>query len=488
MAGQFMEVLLLASSNDLPEKSMKPMDQPPVRKSWPDYRAVWRWHFYAGLFSIPFIIVLSISGAIYLFKPQIESWLDLPYDHLMITNHPASSEAQVKAALTALPGATLSAYELPKRSEAAIRVIVNQNGEKIRVYLHPETLAILKTIPEKDRLMNVIFRLHGELLLGNTGSAIVELAASWAIIMIVTGLYLWWPRQTRDCAGIVYPRLSGGGRVFWRDLHAVAGIWISFFALFLLLTGLPWAKVWGEYFKQVRRITGTAATQQDWSTGSVSNRANGTISGSSAGSEAMTGEHADHMAKPDRRLVEMNREQDYTAIDKIIATVQPLELAWPVLISPPSKGRLNWTAKSDAQNRPLRVNLVLDGSTGNILKRENFKDRHPIDQIVGTFIAAHEGQLFGWINQLLGLLTASGLIFLAISALIMWWRRRPARLLGAPEPLQNPRFSFGLGVFIVIFGMYLPLFGASLIVVQLVEHLIFKRIPVVRDWLGLTPA
>jgi uncharacterized iron-regulated membrane protein len=46
------------------------------RKAWPDYRAIWRWHFYAGLFCIPFVTVLAVSGSIYLFKPQIESWID----------------------------------------------------------------------------------------------------------------------------------------------------------------------------------------------------------------------------------------------------------------------------------------------------------------------------------------------------------------------------------------------------------------------------
>ena len=47
-----------------------------------------------------------------------------------------------------------------------------------------------------------------------------------------------------------------------------------------------------------------------------------------------------------------------------------------------------------------------------------------MDRIVGVGIAAHEGQLFGWPNQLLGLLTAVGLILLCASGLIMWWRRR----------------------------------------------------------------
>ena len=40
-----------------------------------NYRILWRWHFYAGLFVMPFLMVLAITGAIYVFKPQIENFL-----------------------------------------------------------------------------------------------------------------------------------------------------------------------------------------------------------------------------------------------------------------------------------------------------------------------------------------------------------------------------------------------------------------------------
>lgn len=40
------------------------------------YNTIWRWQFYAGLFCIQFVLVLSITAAIYLFKPQVEAELD----------------------------------------------------------------------------------------------------------------------------------------------------------------------------------------------------------------------------------------------------------------------------------------------------------------------------------------------------------------------------------------------------------------------------
>jgi uncharacterized iron-regulated membrane protein len=38
-------------------------------------RAVCRWHFYAGLLVIPILVMLSLTGIVYLFKPQIDSRL-----------------------------------------------------------------------------------------------------------------------------------------------------------------------------------------------------------------------------------------------------------------------------------------------------------------------------------------------------------------------------------------------------------------------------
>ena len=178
--------------------------------------------------------------------------------------------------------------------------------------------------------------------------------------------------------------------------------------------------------------------------------------------------------------------KDMAAFDRVVAAVRPLALDHPVVIAPPSRGSEDWSAKSMTPNRPRRVSLTINGTTGAIVSRENFRDRHIIDRIVGTGVAAHEGQLFGWPNQLLGLATAMGLILLSVSGVIMWWRRRDQGVLGAPRVLLSPRVSFGLISLIVLLGIYLPLFGASLLLVLLIEKAILFRIPAVRDWLGLS--
>lgn len=447
-----------------------------------DYRTVWRWHFYAGLFCIPFILWLSVTGTIYLFKPQIEAFLDRPYDNLPITQ-PAPLVQQVQAAMLAVPGSFLDEYQLPRNRSASAQVLVDKGTQQFRVYVQPQTLQVLKVEEEDRRLEKVVFRMHGELLMGEYSSWIVELAGSWAVVMIVTGLFLWWPRNATGMGGVLYPRLHAGSRTFWKDIHSVTGIWVSFFALFLLFTGLPWARSWSSYLKAVRHLSGERNVNQDWLVSASSERADRAAHTPKSAAMYMSsmghGEHGGHHAKA---LV------DYTPIDRIAATVDALHLAYPVLIAPASHAGGNWTAKSDAQDRPLRVDLTLDPRSGAVLARKDFNSKPWLDRVIGRGIAAHEGQLFGPLNQLLSLLTVAGLVLLSVSGVVMWWRRRPGCVLGAPLPTHKLRFSAGLVGIMLAFGLYMPFLGASMVWVMLIERLILRRIPAMQVWLGLQRA
>ncbi|HTR40045.1 MAG TPA: PepSY domain-containing protein [Pseudomonadales bacterium] len=448
-----------------------------------NYRMVWRWHFYAGLFTLPFILILCMSGSVYLFKPQIEAWLDRPYDQLTHAGQPKPISQQVQAALDAFPGSTAAGYQLPRHQRASAQVLVQQNDQVIRVYVDPWTLGVLHSVPDKDRLMRTVFRLHGELWMGNRGSNLVEIAASWTIILILTGLYLWWPRQASGIGGILYPRFNKGWTTGLRDLHAVVGVWASLCILFMLLTGLPWANFWGHYFKAVRQWAGIVS-QQDWSIGSDSSPQKKPVDGDSMGMgmsmrdrPAHGGSHIHH--HHDGQAI------DLAAFDRIFATVKDMPLDFPVVISPPSERGATWSVKSLTDNRPRQVTLLVDGNSGEISQRQNFQSRPLLDRIVQTCIAAHEGQLFGWPNQVLGLLTALGLMTLSITGTWMWWRRRQGGALGAPPEGERSGKPILLAIAIVTLVIYLPLFGATVLLVFLLERILVQFSPPAAKWLRM---
>jgi len=196
----------------------------------------------------------------------------------------------------------------------------------------------------------------------------------------------------------------------------------------------------------------------------------------------MLGEHTGHMGMTMEhqgvRPAELNRA---------VAVANALHFAPPVLVSPPGKEPHGWTVASDAADRPLRAQAVVDGATGAVLARKDFGERHWIDRAVGYGIATHEGQLFGIANQLLITLGALMLMALSVSGAISWWRRRPSGRLGAPLPLSRPRFGGALIAVIVALGLAMPLFGASLLVVLAAERGL-KHWSVVARWLGLRTA
>ena len=106
-------------------------------------------------------------------------------------------------------------------------------------------------------------------------------------------------------------------------------------------------------------------------------------------------------------------------------------------------------------------------------------------ELLGYGVAAHEGQLFGWANQLLGLIAALGLFLTAASGAVMWWRRRPEGLLGAPLPLGRPRFGAPLTGAVLLLGLLFPMFGLTLILVLALERSFLRRNAAIARWLGL---
>lgn len=436
------------------------------------YRTVWRWHFYTGLFVMPFILILSITSSIYLFKPQIDRWEERGFLGLSDTNS-VSSNTQLKAAMMAFPGAQFESYRLPEVArDAAMITLALDDRTKRQVFVSPQG-KMLGSLEPDGRASNVVSEIHGSLLAGKQGSWLVELAGSWAIVMVLTGLYLWWP-SGRCLAGAVWLRLSLGKRVFWRDLHAVTGFWVSGLTLVLLVTALPWAGVWGEAFKQVRTQMAWIKDRPDWKIG--------------AGNEHAEHDHA-AMVRQQASGMQM------TGLADIVAKAKAEKrLPFPVMVMPPGAperfgpSNMAWTVKTEAQNRPLNVTITYDMATGKELSRKGQADKHPIDRVIAYGIAWHEGQLFGWINQLIGLLTAIALIMLMVSGFVMWRRRKPEGALGAPPLAAVPARISGAVAIVVFRAVLLPLLAASLITMWLFDSLILPHLPRLSQWLGVTKA
>jgi uncharacterized iron-regulated membrane protein len=421
------------------------------------YAAVWRWHFYAGLFVLPFVLILSVTGSIYLFKPQIDRWEEQSWRGLG-TGGAVSADRQLAAALGAHSGARFNLYRLPESpGDSAMIQLGLADGSQLEVYVSPQG-RVLGALDPEARISATVSRIHGTLLLGKLGDWLVELAASWTIVMLLTGLYMWWPRPWR-AAGTFWPRLSLRGRPLLKDLHRVTGFWIAGLVLVMLASGLPWAGAWGGALKWARTELGLVQGAQNWKTGAGGGHGGHHDAGTAVAPPEPTGS---------------------VPLSVYVAKAQAERMAWPVAVLPPHApqrfgpptGNV-WTAKSETQNRPLARQVTYDPSTGAETGRSGFADTHVIDRVVNTGVAWHEGQLFGLANQLLGLITAAALVALSVMGILMWLRRRPRGELGAP-PRIGGASRRGAVILLIAAGLLLPLFGASLLLLVAIDRVIAR--------------
>ena len=120
------------------------------------------------------------------------------------------------------------------------------------MFVDPYHGDILGEQDAKQNLQAIARAIHGELMIGTVGDRLIEMAAGWGVVLVVSGVFLWWPRG--QAAGILWPRLNSRGRVLWRDLHAVTGFWGATLLLVMLLSGMTWTGFWGKQYAQVWNV------------------------------------------------------------------------------------------------------------------------------------------------------------------------------------------------------------------------------------------
>ncbi len=123
----------------------------------------------------------------------------------------------------------------------AVQVGEDQTG----VTLNPYTGEVVETFPWGGGWYDFATEIHGTLLIGNTGDWLIEAAASLGIVMVVTGIYLHWPRGGTGWGAALVPQIGKRGRAFWKSMHGAVGMWMSLILLVFLISGLSWAGIWG---------------------------------------------------------------------------------------------------------------------------------------------------------------------------------------------------------------------------------------------------
>lgn len=438
-----------------------------VRQSW--YQSMWRWHFYAGIIFAPIFIILAVTGSIYLFKPQLE---DMLYRDMIFTEETGQRlplENQMQAVTTKYPEVSVTSIGQFAEADRTTRIGVTFKEESGYAYVDPYTGEVTGKRLGAGPL-GFIKTIHGELFAGKAGNLLVELAASWAIILLVTGTYLFWPRgKTGSFKRVFFPsfRQKNGARNFWKGLHGSVAVWSTIGLLVIIGSGLAWSGVAGQWINTI--ATKANSNYPQFAYGPDESMASKIVTKDIAMDIPWaTQNDVVPSSGPARPLT--------LSVTEVAAEAKQLGMGRPYQITLP-QGETGVYTLSSLQSAPTKeATINLDQYSGTVLSNVSYADYGLLAKGITLGIGFHEGRLFGFLNQLVGLSLCLGLIFIVVSSFVLWWKRRNgAGKLAPPKRASDQRVQKIVAGLIVVISLTMPLAALSVMTILVLDFLIFTR-------------
>lgn len=447
----------------------------PERKINDFYVAAWRWHFYAGLYVIPFLITLALTGLVMLWISVLSGrdgeWIEVNRQAVTLSVSELGA-----AALAVVPDGELRSYIAPRADNLVALFRVDTNDHSTMIAVNPYTGEVLSQSPRHGGWYDFVNEIHATLLLGTTGDRLIEIAASLSMVLIATGLYLWWPRDRRFVA-VLLPDLRLRGRALWRTLHISIGVWISLVLVVFLISGLSWSGIWGEKLVQAWSTFPAEKFDAPLSEDVHASMNHGTRKDVPWPLEQtplpLSVPDADNASTTDLSI----SLEDAVAAARAMGFQDRFQLSFPT--GPSGVWTISRDSMSNDSSDPTSDRTVhLNQYSAAVLADIKFEDYSIYGQAMAAGVAFHEGDLGVW-NIALNTLVCLSVLFLSVSGTVMWWKRRPKKTLRLVAPPLPKDQTIWRGALLVGLGISLlfPLAGITLLGVLTIDYVLISRIP-----------
>ena len=191
-------------------------------------------HLYVGLVSALFLIVLSLSGTIIAFEPELNRAFHPELTLVQPTATPLNWDAFRTHVEQQSPGWKLIRIYFPDAPDRSTYVRLRNTGsKKIRhVYVNQYTGQVLGSTEDGSNWIIKTHDLHVNLMTARTGNWFVTAATYCLLALSLSGIVLWWPRRLFRIQKTKPPaRLN-------RELHYMIGFWSSLAMFLFAVTGL----------------------------------------------------------------------------------------------------------------------------------------------------------------------------------------------------------------------------------------------------------
>ncbi|CAM3413685.1 PepSY-associated TM helix domain-containing protein [Paracidovorax anthurii] len=190
-------------------------------------------HSWAGIVTGLLLCIVCFSGAVVVFKNEIDLWANPSLAQLPRPDRPAPLDTVLEQLLSRYPGATVDAIALPDAVSPAYFAFIREAGapaaQRTKIALRPDTGAVIG--PVDSQLGQYLRMLHVFLFFGPRW--IVGFLGVAMLVLIATGIVI----HRKILAELFTQRWGRSLRVVMSDLHKSAGIWGLGFHILIAATG-----------------------------------------------------------------------------------------------------------------------------------------------------------------------------------------------------------------------------------------------------------
>lgn len=467
------------------------------------WRTLWRTHFYAGIFSAPILVMFALTGLVILYTQPIQDLTQGNLRTVTAAGEWKSFDAQGRAVAKDDPDAEVTSVVVPRNATTATEFGLD-NGQS--AFVNPYTLKVLGTTDPGGGVVGLANRLHGTLnnesitlqlpalagIIGSgpimqefvLGDVLLEIFACWALVLVVSGLYLWWPRRSRVKGGragkaLLVPRVGKKGRARWRDLHAIPGMLAAAGTVFILVTGMFWSSYWGTNFAAVA----DKITPNHWidpPNSSIAklgdlDRLKNKINWNTA---------AAPIPNSDPNGIDPTSLPAQVSLDTVVAAAKQegmrpgYSISYPENITEgedPAFGSFT-LANSWPRKTSEAKSVYVDQFTGQTIASMDMDGNGGVSIASDTLVSTHMGTQLGIFSRILMTIVCIMVIWSVGSAIVMYTKRRRTRTLGLPRRPRDLRLANGLIALMVVVAIVYPLWGLTALAVLLTDKYVVRRI------------
>lgn len=367
-------------------------------------------HLWLGLFSGLVVFILGLTGCIMAYQEELQNWMysnKLKVEAATFNEPMALSRLHEKAQSAMGPETPIQRIIIPNSpgNSIAFRYVKrdkNTSGiwywDEIPrdelVYINPYTAEVIQKEDRTFSFFSVVLRLHYSLLLKTKlGKPIIGSAALIFLIMLITGLILWWPKNKKALKVSTWFRWNP--KTKWKrknyDLHNILGFYSIFFALFIAITGLMWAFTWF----------------------------NDGVQWLANGGEAHPKERV--MVKSDVTLSSSVHYLDI--IHENLKSTYPNAKTYFINLPKDSLGVVGgYVYNSEAKKN---IYLLFDRYSGELLHDgDKWEDKTNGEKVMAYTLDIHTGAIGGIVGKTVAFLTSLFSASLPVTGFLIWWGRR----------------------------------------------------------------